>query len=384
MDDNEIRDALGKVAPAPPPATNDFEAILARAKRGRAQWLGLALVVALVAGPAAGLLVGLNIDDGKNPVTVASGNDQGSRRDAAVAPETSTASGSASAVAGSAGGFFGSEKLTPLFKRTTADGIAIRAYRSDMDVAALDQRAGLDQSVVIDCAADAPCPLPAKPELPDECLPTAMLRAELSNDAAVEPGYMSVNKLTADQSMALTQSGYFGVSEGSPAAWTGVHTSDAVSKVRVTFADGAVDEMAPVEGYSVLAHQIAPPPQPQPQPQPAPAPQPAPSDTPNAASPSDATQASPPVDPEEFRKATLPGGTVEALDASGAVMATTSLTDAGAPVASCMVAPPAPGPFPIPAPDQVPAGGGVVPGERPAATIEPFPAAPAPPVTTAS
>jgi hypothetical protein len=382
MDDDEIRDALGDVAAAPAPSTESFEAILRRSKQSRARLLGVALVVALVVGPGAGLLIGLNIDDGKTPVTVASGSAQDSRRDAASANEApGTATSSASAVGSVGMAFAGGSKLEPLFTRTTADGIAIRAYRADVPVAT-DMPAtvtgGPPNSVTVECAKGAPCPLPGPATTPGpgaasgsasgpttgsaiaaepgsmpagspECLPTAMLRAELSNQAAVDPGFVSVSKLAPDQAMAVVQTSFFGIEEGSPVEWVAVHTTDAVATVRVRFGDGNTDEMAPVQGYAVLAHQTAAP-----------------------------TPPDPTADPEAFRKAMAPQGTVEGLDGSGAIVTT---ADLGAPPAEaapdgpCAMAPP----LPAPAPDGYVPGPVPAQGSAPAVTIlSPPPATTAP------
>ena len=57
------------------------------------------------------------------------------------------------------------------------------------------------------------------------------------------------------QPSALT-TGAFGVSEGDPVWWVGVEVASDVSSVRMTFPDGAVDQMAPVDGTAVLAHRV--------------------------------------------------------------------------------------------------------------------------------
>lgn len=346
MDDDEIRNALGKLSSPPAPTTANFEEIMRRARRGRARWLGVALVVALVAGPAAGVLIGLGLGDDGSPVTVASGSAQRPRRDTATPPVTASASGSMSAPALMGPG--GEPKLVPLFVRTTADGIAIRAYRSD--VPSPGPMEGLGKtSGQVPCPDGATCGAPAMPMpvMPEECFPSAMLRAELSNEAAVEPGFLSVSKLAADQAVAVIQASFFGVQEGSPTGWVAVNTSDAVSTVRVRFGDGTVDEMAPVQGYAVLAHKIAPPAQPDPS-----------------------------AGPEAFRKSMLPLGTVEALNGAGGVVATAALTDAGAPRPACMEPPPLPAPQPTVG---TPPGAGAVGGGQPTVTLT----VPAPPLTTA-
>ena len=50
--------------------------------------------------------------------------------------------------------------------------------------------------------------------------------------------------------------GVFGVTEGDPVWWVAVEVPDTVSTVRMTFPDGATDEMAPVSGIAVLAHRV--------------------------------------------------------------------------------------------------------------------------------
>jgi hypothetical protein len=53
-------------------------------------------------------------------------------------------------------------------------------------------------------------------------------------------------------------SGAFGVVEGDPVWWVAVEVGTDVTSVRMTFPDGAADEMAPVNGIAVLAHKVAP------------------------------------------------------------------------------------------------------------------------------
>jgi hypothetical protein len=48
----------------------------------------------------------------------------------------------------------------------------------------------------------------------------------------------------------------FGVAEGDPVWWIAVQVGADVASAKATFADGSVDQMAPVDGVAVLAHHI--------------------------------------------------------------------------------------------------------------------------------
>ncbi len=135
-----------------------------------------------------------------------------------------------------------------------------------------------------------------------------------------------------------------GVIEAAPVGVVTVRTDASVAQVRVTFADGKTDQMPPVDGWSVLAHLL-------------------------------------PAAPAG--QATLPTGTVQALDASGRVMASTALTS---PLPKQVVPP-------VPAPAVPPPAVGrpvkTVPGKIgqafkacPAPLIIPPPGIPAPKKTT--
>jgi hypothetical protein len=52
--------------------------------------------------------------------------------------------------------------------------------------------------------------------------------------------------------------GTFGIVEGDPVWWVAVEVGTEVTSVRMTYPDGAADEMAPVSGVAVLAHKVAP------------------------------------------------------------------------------------------------------------------------------
>jgi len=193
-----------------------------------------------------------------------------------------------------------------LFVRTTADGVTIRAYLQEHLPGEGEAHCASDQGEI-------PCPAP-----PPECSPpSSQLQTELSDDGAVDPGF--VPGTTTDQAgpLVMLNASYFGVMEGDPAAWAAVKADAGVARVRVRFADGTTDEMVPVDGYAVFAHRAA-----------APAPTPA--------------QTKPPSSPEEAQammKASMPQGSAEALDATGAVLSTIDLTSAaGVFSAHCAIA----------------------------------------------
>jgi hypothetical protein len=111
----------------------------------------------------------------------------------------------------------------------------------------------------------------------------------------------------ATEPLAAT-SGAFGVVEGAPVWWIAVSVGSEVASVQVTFADGSTDEMSPVGGAAVLAHQI---------------------------DPSVATSGDGPYEVS---------ATLQLLDDSGAVIDSVTFPEP----------PPTPAPGPIPAPEPVP------------------------------
>jgi hypothetical protein len=65
---------------------------------------------------------------------------------------------------------------------------------------------------------------------------------------------------TQDRQVALNaQAGVLGVQEGTPVAWVIAQvTSPPATNVRVRFADGAIEEMHPIQGIAVLTHPLRP------------------------------------------------------------------------------------------------------------------------------
>ncbi|MBA3267567.1 MAG: hypothetical protein H0T70_04840 [Acidimicrobiia bacterium] len=289
---DDLNDLLAQAADPPPATADSFRGVMVRYRRGRTRALLATLVAVALLGPAVGVAVGRATTD--HPTQVATG----------ASPEAAPSDGSPDPTErdslivpgpppGGLAPYFGGESPPPptrLFVRTTADGVTMRVYLQE----------NLPGGGDAECAdQDGPVPCPV---LPPECAPPgAQLLAGLSNDAAVDPGFVPVVTAGTTEPVVMLQSSYFGVLEGKPAAWVAVKADDQIARVRVTFSDGAVDEMAPVGGYAVLAHHTAAP----------------------AAVPTG--PASSPEEWEALLKASLPQGSLEALDADGTAVATADL-----------------------------------------------------------
>ncbi len=316
-EDADLTHLLGQAAD-PPIATPDaFREVLVRHRGGRTRALLAALAAVALVGPAAGIAVGRATAD--HPTQVATGGSP--TANSASSSAGSSGSGGTTDSGGigvaASGGTPWSQVPQPkkLFVRTTADGVTIRAYLLENLPAPEESHCATDKGEV-------PCPT-----MPPECSPpTAQLQAGLSDDGAVDPGFAPMT--TADHSgpLAVMHTSYFGVMEGDPAAWAVVKADAGVATVRVHFSDGATDEMAPVDGYAVFAHRT-----------PAPTP------------PTEARLPASPAEAEAMMKAGMPQGSVEALDAAGAVIGTVDLASVNGPFsAHCAIAgeptgPPLPG-----------------------------------------
>src|SRR5439155_7769755 len=126
---DELEDIESQGAPATPEA---LRSIVARHQRARTRTLGIALAVALVAGPVAGWAVAQG--GGGGGQRVASGSPDASPRNPA---KTAPVGGGVAAVGPGLGGP-DAPPAHHLFTRTTADGIVVRAYRTDPPAAPSD------------------------------------------------------------------------------------------------------------------------------------------------------------------------------------------------------------------------------------------------------
>jgi len=297
----------------PAPGREELAAIVRRSGRRRTQVLVTGVTVALLVGVAGGWAVGRS-GSGSSSHPVAVGAGAGARTSSgpasagpAVAPAPgvavagATGGGSSSAVV-SVGKLGGS--MTKEFVRTTADGVSIRAYSIS-----IPKSMSADGQVV--CA----------PVFPS-------LNNEVSTTAVVGDTY----GVQTSPSGALTDAttGVVGLGEGSPVWVVTARAGAGVAQVRMTFADGKTDGMAPVGGWVTLAH-IAPP-----------------------------GSTSQPVVSSDLGVT----GTLQALDPSGKVLGTVTLTDKTVEplTPKCLPSPPAsvPGGTGTVTPQTVTSGGAVI------------------------
>ena len=257
--------------PGPPAGREELVAIVARSGRRRARTMAAGMAATLVIGGAVGWAVRPGRTTAGTPI-------------AAGQPATSTTVAASSglilggsvatAVAGpiTSHGF----TFTKKFVRTTGDAVTIRAYQEGT----------------------------ANPAVRSVCGFVPGLTAEVSTAdvAGSTGGGFSAAAPAPFQSVSANA---IGLMEGAPVGVVTVRTDAAVAQVRVTFADGKTDQMAPVDGWSVLAQKTS-------------------------------------VAPAG--QATFPTGTVQALDASGKVIGTSALTE---PMPPKML--PVRPPFPVPA-----------------------------------
>jgi hypothetical protein len=306
------RQPFEHIAAAGSPATPDaLRSIVARHQRARTRTLGVALAVALVAGPVAGWAIGHSGGGGQQVATKAqpdaanSNGGNGGAAQAAVAPAAGGVSGQAFAYPDK-----NPPKSTHLFNRTSSDGIAIRAYRIDPP----PQPASTPTTTPSAKTQEAPCPAPppGKPEtgtatanansgatasasassgsssgsstgggqaissppapdgqpgtvisgtpppcgpMPPPCKsPSPTVRAEVSNDAAVGDSMDPIDDKQPTDPLSHLSIGMFGVQESSSAVIVTVQTGPGVATVRLRLPSGATDEMAPIGNIAVLAH----------------------------------------------------------------------------------------------------------------------------------
>ncbi|MGO8864272.1 MAG: hypothetical protein ACLQRH_26380 [Acidimicrobiales bacterium] len=136
-----------------------------------------------------------------------------------------------------------SETLVPqtlqhLGTRTTGGGITIRVYAQPLG------------------SPTQGAPSGSQGQLPAECTPTRVIQAELSDAQAVTQAGGEVFG-SAPATMAVLDSGEWGVAEGSPAAFVIVLAPPSASWVEVDFDDGGSDAVAPTDGIAVLAAPLA-------------------------------------------------------------------------------------------------------------------------------
>ena len=296
MDERQPADDIAaQGAPASPDA---LRAIVARHQRTRTRTLGVALAVALVAGPVAGWALGHNGGGGQQVATGSGPNTPNAANPgaptAANVPGGALSGGPSSGVIAYPGGT--PPKATHLFTRTTADGITIRAYRIDppappepsattstppkakqticpkpMTVKPGAPASGSTSSGEADgrsggaantaplpppgpnAVVNEPPPPPCAPGEPPVCKAAPSVLAEVSNDAAVGQSFDAIDEKQPSDALSHLAVGAFGVPENSPATFVTVQTGPGVDTVRLRLPSGPTDQMAPSGGVAVLA-----------------------------------------------------------------------------------------------------------------------------------
>lgn len=229
--EDDLRTLLNQRADATSTTPGDWQDLTVRMSRRNQRskrLLASALVAALLVGPLAGFAVARAVEETEpgGRVTAAGPGDAGAGVSTSeqAAMSSRAAFGAQLAVPGS--------ELEKLFRRTTSDGVAIRAYLSNTGGSA--------------CQGDGWCP-------PADCFPDAMVTGELSTEAAV--GFATGSHYGGEApDLRVTGAGSFGTNgEGAPARVVIAQSGREIQKVRVTFEGGGSDEMAPVDGIVVLA-----------------------------------------------------------------------------------------------------------------------------------
>ncbi|MFN2503965.1 MAG: hypothetical protein ABR540_07015 [Acidimicrobiales bacterium] len=279
-----LDDAIESIA-APDASEDTLRSIVERHRRRQVRALAGGLLVVLVAGPALGWALGRSTEgDGARDVQAASG------QPTPPAPEVVHVPPVSASEMGSMGdpGFYGPPAATRLFLRDTEDRIRIRAYTSDLG--------SLPPGLEGENADAAACRRP-----------TQLFHAQISDDFVADNGTAPVMTWTPEPApVTLLDVGLVGVAEGSPILRVGLRTSPEVAAVRLRRGDATADQMAPVDGWAVLASHV------------------------------DGTAE------DLFRGP--PEGVVEALDASGAVLATVDLAAGPGPEIPAECRPPMPPP----------------------------------------
>jgi hypothetical protein len=222
---------LGDPEPGPPPSAATLTDIVARYRRRRTRMLGGALVVALLAGPAAGFAVGrARRGSGQTVATAGGGAVPIPRQD------NSYSSGGSSSMGMTSGGMqfsvTGDDPLGPpkrVFVRDAADGIRVRAYLHEYTTW-------------------------VEPGERAECSPKQYLDVQVSDDVMAKDLQAPLFAATpAPHPVTVVGAQTVGEMEGSPVEVVTLRTATNVARVKATFIGGVVDEMAPVDGSAVLA-----------------------------------------------------------------------------------------------------------------------------------
>ncbi len=217
--DSELNHLLDQITPAPVPSADELRAIVTRARSRYRRMVSIAIVLAMAGGLTV-VVAGSRAAPNARTVTRPFGP-------AALAVAVSGASAPTSSAQRPPITF------RPLFFRTTTDKVTIRAHLGTI-------------TGPLPCPPDQDCPAPSR-------LPHTLLHVGLSTDAVV--GEMAVPADgPAPPILALVAPSGFGL-PGVASGFALVFRAGAqVARVRMIFADGGSDEMAPVEGWAVASH----------------------------------------------------------------------------------------------------------------------------------
>lgn len=228
-----LDDAIASIA-APDSSEDALRSIVERHRRRQVRALAGGLLVVLVAGPALGWAIGRSTEgDGAPDVRAATG-----QYSPPVAVDLPGPIASAEGMSRGEAGPYGPPTATRLFLRDTADGIRIRAYTSDFGPLPPGLKGG---------DADAAA-----------CRrPTQLFHAQISDDFVADNGTAPVMTWTPEPApLTLLDVGLLGVVEGSPILRVGLRTSPEVAAVRLRSGDSTADQMTPVDGWAVLARHV--------------------------------------------------------------------------------------------------------------------------------
>jgi hypothetical protein len=200
-------------------------AVADRARRRPA--VAAAVIAALLIGSVGGFAAGRSSAPGRSSVAAAHG---------AQDKNTDAQSSGGFAFATGGGMYPGGRVLTLAFLRTTSEGVGLRGYLQQMD-------GGVNIQPV--CDPSQWCP-------PPDCNPTTFFMAELSSAEAVTQS--GSPQFPLDAPAAPRGEVPFGQMENAPVSAYMVQANSDVTTVRGTWPDGFVDEMAPENGWAIVAH----------------------------------------------------------------------------------------------------------------------------------
>jgi hypothetical protein len=240
--DDRIRQSLARQAGWVPDRT-DYDGLtdrISRRHRRRMQYVSVALVLALVAGPAFGFLAGRRGGEAESDVAIGSGGVTVEDASGSL-PTVTLGSGASEAATLATGQTAGVGTYTlpiggvdgPLAKAfvRNLDGTTIRVYRAAVDPSA---QAGPDWQ-----------------DVPGWCFPNGYVQADVSTADIVGivsgPLYAELRNGSVGGTL-----GAIGVAEGAPHWVVVAQAPPDAATVRATFPDGQTDEMEPVDGVAVL------------------------------------------------------------------------------------------------------------------------------------